>query len=115
MVNPLSSDLSPSLVLKVTTLFTLPPSMIVTLAPPELFTLMDLPMKLMFSKYVPEATSTVSPFLAALIPAWIVGWFAGTLIVAATLKAVVNTSRHRVDKCFMRDLDEMGAWGGKRV
>jgi hypothetical protein len=33
------------------------PSIIVTFEPPELFTAIALPMKLMFSKYVPGATS----------------------------------------------------------
>ena len=36
-----------------------------------------------FSRYVPGATSTLSPSEAASIPAWIVGWSAGTWIVSA--------------------------------
>jgi len=44
------------------------PLMVVTAAPPELVTVMALPLKLMFSLYVPGATRTVSPLLAALIP-----------------------------------------------
>jgi len=35
------------------------------------------------SEYVPDATCMVSPGDAALIAACIVGWFNGTLIVAA--------------------------------
>lgn len=46
-----------------------------------LVTVMPLPLKSIFSLYVPGATRTVSPLRAALIPAWIVGWSAGTRIV----------------------------------
>ncbi len=48
-VNRLRTDFAPSLVEKVTTGATFPPSMIVTFAPPALFTLIALPEKLMFS------------------------------------------------------------------
>jgi hypothetical protein len=68
-VKPLSVELDVSFVANVTTGATPPPSTIVRLAPFELFTVIALPMKLMFSVYVPGATNTVSPLLATLIPA----------------------------------------------
>src|SRR4029077_7408553 len=61
---------------------TLLPSMMVTRGPLALATVIALPMKLIVSLYVPAATRTVSPFAAALIPAWIVGWSAGIWMVA---------------------------------
>src|SRR5215472_12818492 len=73
MVKPFRTELDPSLVLNVTTESMAPPSMIVVDGPLTLLTVMALPLKLMFSLYVPSKTTTVSPLLAALIAAWIVG------------------------------------------
>ena len=50
----------------------LPPLMVVTVSPPELVTVIALPLKLIFSLYVPGATRTVSPLTAALMPDWMV-------------------------------------------
>src|SRR5260370_12782046 len=55
-----------------------PPSMVVFEAPCTLVTVIALPLKLMFSLYVPSSTNTVSPLFAASIAAWMVGWSAGT-------------------------------------
>src|SRR6185295_16464717 len=62
-------------------------SMIVTAAPPDDLMVMFLPpvsmLKLPVPAYVPSATSTVSPFKAALTPAWMVDWLPGALTTAA--------------------------------
>jgi hypothetical protein len=68
-VNPLGTELAVSFEEKVTTDATPPPSMMETFAPPELVTVIALPLKLIFSLYVPGDTSTVSPLAAALMPA----------------------------------------------
>jgi hypothetical protein len=47
--------------------------MVVPNGPASLVTIIDLPEKLIRSKYVPGATSTMSPGAAAPIPAWMVG------------------------------------------
>ena len=58
--------------MNVTTPAVASPSMIVVAGPAELFTSMFLPVKSMRSWYVPGATTTVSPFEAASIAAWMV-------------------------------------------
>jgi hypothetical protein len=56
----------------------------VTVGPEVLLTVIALPRKSMFSKYVPAATTTVSPLRHASIADWIVGYDPdGTLRVAA--------------------------------
>lgn len=98
MVNPLRTELLPSFVSKTTTAAIPPPLIVVTDGPPELVTVIALPLKLMFSYYVPGATSTVSPLEAALIAAWIVGWPVGTLIVVALALRVVHAMNESVTK-----------------
>ena len=69
----LSTAAAVSAVEKLTTGARLEPSMVVTLGPWALWTAMSLPLKSMFSKYVPGATNTVSPLTDALMAAWMVG------------------------------------------
>src|SRR5215469_1290428 len=92
IVKPRTTEVLVSPLLNVTTELTFPPSITVALGPPLLTTVIAFPMKLIFSRYLPGATRMVSPFEAALIPAWIVGWSAGTLMVAAKV-AVATLSR----------------------
>src|SRR5262245_55937667 len=61
----------------------------VTCGPCSLRTVIALPWKLITSKYVPGATRTISPCVAALIAPWIVGTSSGTRIVAASMIVVV--------------------------
>src|ERR1700746_1229157 len=68
-VKPFNTELDVSFEENVNTGAIPPPSIIVTLAPPELLRVIAFPEKLMFSLYVPGETRTVSPLLAALIPA----------------------------------------------
>jgi hypothetical protein len=58
-----------SFVINSTTVLAPPPSIVVFDAPCKLVTVIALPLKLMFSLYVPSATSTVSPLFAASIAA----------------------------------------------
>ena len=71
--NPSSTVSRPSFILKETTVPFLSPSMQVTFGPSSLATVIAFPWKRMFSLYVPGDTSTVSPFTAASMAAWIVG------------------------------------------
>src|SRR6185369_1474621 len=95
-VKPSSTDAFVSPEAKITTDPAWLPSMIVVPGPASLRTVIALPWKLIFSKYVPGATSTVSPLLAVVIAPWIVGWSAGTLMVigveAMLYKTVVRPS-----------------------
>src|SRR6266850_446009 len=72
-VNPLRTEERPSPEMNLTTESARLPSISVTSGPASLVTLIALPEKLMFSTYVPGATSTASPFTAASIADWIVG------------------------------------------
>src|SRR4029453_15396836 len=65
---------------KVTTAPARFPPMIVTSGPCSLSTVTAFPWKLMFSKYVPGATRTVSPALAKSIALWMVGLSPGTVM-----------------------------------
>ena len=73
MVKPFNTEAAVSLLTNRTTVWTFPPSMVVTALPFTLVTVIALPLKLMFSTYVPSETRTVSPSFAASIPPWIVG------------------------------------------
>ena len=73
MVNPRSTAPRPSPELNVTTTPPAFPSIVVAAGPASLVTMIAFPEKLIRSTYVPGATSTVSPWAAAPIPAWIVG------------------------------------------
>ena len=52
--------------------------------------------------YVSSATTTVSPSKAASIPAWIVGWSAGTLIVSARDAGARERDRTRAGRAAVR-------------
>src|SRR5262245_3295034 len=68
-----------------------PPSITVTAAPLVDLRTSDLAMT-RFSRYVPAATSTVSPLGAASIAAWIVGKSCGTRSVAAADPSMVHSA-----------------------
>jgi hypothetical protein len=69
MVKPFRTTAVVSFVINSTTVLAPPPSIVVFDAPCKLVTVIALPLKLMFSLYVPSATSTVSPLFAASIAA----------------------------------------------
>ena len=75
IVNPSRTVLGPSPLTHLTTLSFKPvASIVVTFGPPELRTMIALPLKLIVSKYVPGATTTSSPLVEASIADWIVGY-----------------------------------------
>lgn len=64
----------------------------------------------MFSKYVPGATSTVSPGWAAVMAAWIVAWSAGTWMVVCAFAACMQTTHKNTSARTKVDAHDGKPW-----
>ena len=77
------------------TLLDRPPLMMASSGPDWLVTVILFPWKSIVSWYVPLATSTVSPFSAASIPDWIIGYSPGTWRVAPNAALLQNVGERK--------------------